>query len=181
MSHPPARPPQPWNAFLTALDEQLAGRVDLYCLGGFVMTQFYGMSRQTSDIDFLEIEPSANAAPVCELAGEGSLLAKKYKVYLHQTALQTVPGDFRDRLTEMFPGCYAQLRLLALDPYDLALSKLERNIQRDRDDVKWLARSVPLDLDVLQKRYKSEMRPYLSNEARQDLTLKLWIDMLKET
>ncbi len=144
------------------------------------MTQLYGMSRQTADIDFLEVEPSANAALVRELAGEGSLLARKHRVYLHQTALQTVPEDFRDRLAEMFPGCYVQLRLLGLDPYDLALSKLERNIQRDRDDVKSLAASVPLDLDVLQERYKSEMRPYLCNEAREDLTLKLWIEMLKE-
>jgi hypothetical protein len=33
-------------------------------------------------------------------------------------------------------------------PYDLALSKLERNSQKDRDDVRFLARSVPLDLDL---------------------------------
>jgi hypothetical protein len=31
----------------------------------------------------------------------------------------------------MFPGAYKHLRICVLDPYDLALSKLERNIQRD--------------------------------------------------
>jgi len=30
----------------------------------------------------------------------------------------------------MFPGAYRHLRICALDPYDLALSKLERKIQR---------------------------------------------------
>jgi hypothetical protein len=47
-----------------------------------------------------------------------------------------VPEDYEERLTEMFPGAYEHLRSCARDPYDLALSKLERNIQRDRDDVK---------------------------------------------
>ena len=36
----------------------------------------------------------------------------------------------------MFPGTFKHLRLFACDPYDVALSKLERNIQRDRDDVR---------------------------------------------
>ncbi|MGA3212686.1 MAG: ATP-binding protein [Terriglobales bacterium] len=34
----------------------------------------------------------------------------------------------------MFPGSYQNLRLMALDPYDFTLSKLERNSQKDRDD-----------------------------------------------
>jgi len=38
------------------------------------------------------------------------------------------------------------------------LSKLERNIQRDRDDVKHLAQSVPLDLKILKERYDKELR-----------------------
>jgi hypothetical protein len=43
----------------------------------------------------------------------------------------------------MFPGAYRNLHLMALDPYDLALSKLERNSQKDRDDVRFLALTVP--------------------------------------
>jgi len=59
-----------------------------------------------------------------------------------------------NRLTEMFPGAYKHLRICALDPYDLALSKLERNSQRDRDDVKHLAHSIPLGLKILKERYE---------------------------
>jgi hypothetical protein len=62
----------------------------------------------------------------------------------------------------------------------LALSKLERNIQRDRDDVKHLARSIPLDLEVLRDRYEKELRWQLGNPEREDLTLKLWIEMIAE-
>ena len=80
----------------------------------------------------------------------------------------------------MFPKAFKHLRLLALDPYDLALSKLERNIQRDRDDVKYLAKTVPLDLEVLKKRYQKELRWQLGNPEREDLTLRLWIEAIEE-
>jgi hypothetical protein len=35
------------------LDGLLKGPVELRCLGGFVVTQQYGIGRETSDIDFL--------------------------------------------------------------------------------------------------------------------------------
>jgi hypothetical protein len=91
-----------------------------------------------------------------------------------------VPEDYKDRLTEKFPKAFKHLRLFALDPYDLALSKLERNIQRDRDDVKYLARAVPLDLDVLKERYQKELRWQMGNPEREDLTVRLWIEVIKE-
>ena len=69
---------------------------------------------------------------------------------------------------------------MALDPYDLALSKLERNSQKDRDDVRFLARSIPLDLRILQERYTSEMRWQLGLPAREDLTLQLWLEAIRE-
>jgi hypothetical protein len=69
---------------------------------------------------------------------------------------------------------------MALDPYDLALTKLERNIERDRNDVRHLARLIPFDLDLLRERYQAELRPYLGNPKREDLTLKLWIDAIEE-
>lgn len=80
----------------------------------------------------------------------------------------------------MFPGTFKYLRLLAFDPYDIALAKLERNIQRDRDDVKHLARTIPFDLDVLRARYEKELRPLLANPDREDLTLRLWLEAIEE-
>ena len=60
----------------------------------------------------------------------------------------------------MFARTFDHLRLFALDPYDLALSKIERNTQRDRDDVKHLARTLPLELDVLKDRLKGTAAGY---------------------
>jgi hypothetical protein len=69
---------------------------------------------------------------------------------------------------------------MALDPYDLALTKLDRNIERDRSDVRYLARTIPFDLNLLQERYTTEIRPYLTNPARADLSLQLWIEDIEE-
>jgi hypothetical protein len=38
-----------------------------------------------------------------EMAGEGSALAKKYKIQVHHVAVTNLPEDYATRLTEMFP------------------------------------------------------------------------------
>jgi hypothetical protein len=48
---PAAAPVEPWRSFLSELDELLKGPVELHCLSGFVVTQQYGIGRETSDID----------------------------------------------------------------------------------------------------------------------------------
>ena len=149
-------------------------------MGGFVVTMVYGFSRSTADLDVLEIAPAAAGRSMLELGMQGGPLHKKYKVYLDRVGVAKVPENYEDRLTEIFPKAFKHLRLLALNPYDLALSKLERNIQRDRDDVKHLAKTVPFDIEVLKKRYQKELRWRLGNPEREDLTLRLWIEAIEE-
>ena len=172
--------PEPWKSFFTEIDESLEEELALPCLGGFVMTILYGLDRPTADVDVLPGGSIAATESLIGFAGQGSKLHQKYKVYLQVAGVAQVPVYYEDRLTEMFPGSFNHLRLFALDPYDLALSKLERNTQRDRDDVKHLARYVPLDLNTLQERYREELRPDLGNPEREDLTLKLWIEIIEE-
>jgi hypothetical protein len=149
-------------------------------MGGFVVTILYGLARATSDLDVLLIAPREQRTPLLELGARCGALHKKHKVYLDYVGVANVPENYEERLTEMFPGAYKHLRICALDPYDLALSKVERNIQRDRDDIKHLAYSIPLDLKILWERYEKELRGQLGNPQREDLTLKLWIEMIEE-
>jgi len=66
--------------------------------------------------------------------------------------------------------------LLALEAHDLALTKLERNFERDRTDVEHLARRGHLKAATLRRRYVEELRPYLiGRESWHDQTLDLWI------
>lgn len=171
---------EPWLSFLKELDRIATSTVRLDCIGGFVVTMLYGLSRSTGDLDVLEIAPQSADAAFSEVAMLGGPLSKKYGIYLDRVAVAQPPYEYESRLREMFPGAFQNLRLMALDPYDLALTKLERNIERDRSDVRYLAKTVPFDLDLFRERYHEELRPYLGNPKREDLTLQLWIDAIEE-
>ena len=178
---PDHQPPEPWHSFLRELDAIVTGEVDFQCLGGFVVTQLYGSRRPTADVDVLSIAPIDQRAELLEKGGKGSELHQKYKIFLDYVGVASMTYDYESRLVEMYPGKYEHIRLFALDPYDLALSKLTRNIARDREDVQYLARTIPLDLEVLRQRYQTEFRPYaLGNPVWLDEVLRLWIEMIEE-
>jgi Nucleotidyltransferase of unknown function (DUF6036) len=172
--------PEPWLSFFREVDGEISESVKLECLGGFVVTQIYGLERTTADVDVIAVTPNNRSQMLFDLAGEGSTLHRKYKIYFDWVGIAQLPENYDERLTEIYPNTFKYLRLFALDAYDVALAKIERNIQRDRDDVKYLAKVVPFDLEVLKDRYETELRPILGNPKREDLTLKLWIEAIEE-
>jgi len=169
---------EPWKSFLHNLDSLLDEETALHCFGGFVVTEIYGSDRETMDIDVVSIVPRQPS--LVDLAGRGSALHKKHRVYMDRVGIATIPENYDERLTEVFVGHFGKLRLLAFDAYDIALAKMERNRELDRVDVMYLAKVVPFDLDVLETRYYEELRPYLGIPEREDLTLKLWMEMIAE-
>jgi hypothetical protein len=175
-------PPEPWGSFLRELDEIVADSVDLHCVGGFVATRRYGFAGETQDIDVVLIRPNSQCDALLQKGGKGSELHKKHKVYLDQVSIiQAYPGNYDERITAMYPGQLHKIRLFAVEAHDLALMKLERNIERDREDVKFLARQGFIQPDILQQRYAQEMRPYVAApEKTTDRVLDLWIEMIRE-
>jgi hypothetical protein len=168
---------EPWLSFLTELDSLLDEPAQLHCCGGFVAIQFYGVIRSTEDVDFISVVPSVREHLV-GIAGKGSALAKKHKLYLDAVTISTPTENYEDRLIPMFPGTWQKLQLFALEAHDLALAKIERNSGRDREDVQQLARGGHLKPQILKDRYYNELRPNLmAHEARHDLTLKLWLEL----
>jgi Nucleotidyltransferase of unknown function (DUF6036) len=174
---------EPWRSFLAEIDGLLKDSVELRCLGGFVVSQQYGVGRETSDIDFLSVIAQSPDDNVEDLAGLGTKLHRKYRLYVQRVGIVTPPAEYASRLTRMFPAApWQHLRLFALDPTDLALSKLERNSERDREDVVRLARAGYIDPEVLKCRYYEELQPYLlSKLSWHDKTLELWLEMVRST
>ncbi len=171
------QPPEPWRSFFAEVDALLTGDAHLHCCGGFVVTQQYGVARTTSDVDFLCVVPNDLQSHLTDIAGKGSALHRRHKLYLDAVTIATPPEDYEQRLVPMFPGSWTHLRLHALEVHDVAISKLERNYERDRDDVQQLARAGHLSREILRDRYYKELRPnLLAHEARHDLTLKLWLE-----
>ena len=124
--------------------------------------------------------PSELIPRVIALAGQGSALHEKHKLYLQHVTVVDLPESYEDRLIELFPSLYSRLRLFALDPYDLALTKLQRNASHDREDVKQLAIRVPLDTRKPRLRYEEETRPYIADGDRYDRTMNLRVEMIEE-
>lgn len=169
--------PRPWSDFLADLDRLLPEPVQLHCLGGFVLIACYKIPRPTADIDCVAVVPQRQLETLLRLAGPESPLAKKLKIYFQYSAATPLPDHYDARLIELFPGRFKNLRLFALDPYDLILSKLHRNSEKDRHDVGYLAKTLALDPGVLRERYQQELRPYVLGRSEwHDQTLEMWIE-----
>jgi hypothetical protein len=63
--------------------------------------------------------------------------------WLRQTR-PTEASHYNDRITLRFPTAFRRLLLLGIEAHDRALSKLERNSARDREDAKYLAPAMKL-------------------------------------
>ena len=73
--------PEPWRSFLNELDRIATTTVRLDCIGGFVVTMLYGLSRPTADVDVLEIAPRAAADAFSQVAMLGGPLFQKFRLF----------------------------------------------------------------------------------------------------
>jgi hypothetical protein len=167
----------PWREFLEDLDALLEEPVWLHCIGGFAVIEGYGLPRSTNDLDYRALVPSNRVNHLQDLAGPGSALDRKHHLHLQYSDVASMPESYEDRLTELFQGRFNSLHLCIPDPYDLVLSKLGRNVERDREDVKFLVRTEHLHPDILRQRYLEELRPIMIGpENRNDATLEFWLE-----
>jgi Nucleotidyltransferase of unknown function (DUF6036) len=162
--------PSPWPEFLADVDQSLSEAVELHCLGGFVLEIVYGVSRTvpTGDLDYISAHPS-NHEELNRLAGQGSALAKKHKVFLQLVGVGDYPENYESRLKTLELGL-GRLNLRVLEPYDLVLSKLTRNNPKDMQDVKSMAKKLNLEFDILRDRFSAEMS-WVPNRERHETTL----------
>lgn len=167
----------PWREFLAELDSLLDESLEFHCIGGFAAVAAYGLPRSTNDLDYFTMVPSDRTGKLERLAGEGSRLARKHKVHMHHTGVASVPENYEERMAELYHGHFKNIKLFILDPYDLVLSKISRNAERDREDVGYLTRTQHLHPNVLRERYEHELKPYvIGPPERTENTLKFWIE-----
>jgi hypothetical protein len=153
----------------------------LPCFGGFAVTLAYGLSRLTFDIDVLDVAPPRAVEALMQEGGKGSPLAIKHKVYLDFVGIANPPYDYESRLRPMYEGAFQHLHLLVMDPYDVALTKLKRDSDKDFQDMLHLAEKIPFDLDVFEKRYKDELRDHTTGSPEDnDVTFNRWKEAVLE-
>jgi hypothetical protein len=180
-SPPDGKLSAPWADFLQDVSNHLSRPVEIHCLGGFVLHVMYSLPRPTGDVDFITAAPRDAVNELMGIAGRGTPLARKHQLYMELAAVADFPDDYDSRLIDIAPGTLANLRLRALSTEDLVLAKLTRNSPKDVYDVRFLAGIGAIDRDVLRARYQDNLRPYLVNTERHDLTLELWIEEIDAT
>lgn len=177
----PTTLPEPWFSFLTELDKVAGEPTVLVCLGGFAVTQQYGLTRPTLDLDVLEIVPTDARNRLLDAGRIGTPLSQKYHVYLDFVTVAHVPIDYESRLIPMYQGTFRNLNLMVMDPYDVALSKLTRDSDRDFQDVLFLAKVTPFDLEVFETRYRTELKPDVFGDGKLvERTFNRWVAAIRE-
>ena len=112
---------------------------------------------------------------------EGSPLAIKHKVYADIVGIASAPLDYESRLRPMYPGAFQNIHLMVMDPYDVALTKLKRDSDKDFQDVLQLAEKIPFDLDLFEKRYKEKLRDNTTGKPEDnDRTFYRWKEAIME-
>jgi hypothetical protein len=175
-SSPGSRIREPWLGFFLAIDAALERPVEIHCIGGFALSVLAGWPRPTGDVDVSAVFPRSAGAELERLGGEGSGLAREHRIKLQVVSVAELPCDYADRLNDLTPSSCSRLRIRVAEAHDLALSKLDRNLARDREDVRHLAERGLISARVLQVRFEEELRPYALNENRSAGTLELWIE-----
>lgn len=150
--------PEPWHSFLKQIDEDIGSETVFHCFGGFAIASLYGLPRPTEDVDIVSAVVRDRYNQLSGFAGKGSLLHKKYGVYLDLVGtVATLPDDYADRLIEIKRSSFESLRIFAMEPNDIVLTKVSRNYPKDIHDVEYLAKVAKLDVELLQKRFNEEV------------------------
>jgi len=167
--------PDPWKSFLEELDSLLPKQVTLHCLGGFVLALLYNLPRPTADVDYVNINPLPAQEHLLAIAGLGSRLAKKHKLYLQRASVADLPYNNEDRLSELDLGLN-NLRIFALELYDLVLSKICSPRPKDFEDAKYLITTQNLAYNPLYARWQSDLQSLIPHPERHETTLRLLKD-----
>jgi hypothetical protein len=115
------------------------------------------LSRATQDVDVVDEIP-AEIREQHELLDE---LRQRYRLALTHFQSHFLPSGWAERVRSLEP--FGKLRASAVDVYDVFLSKLFSNREKDRDDLRVLLPS--LDRETIKAKLLSTCAAFLSDEA----------------
>lgn len=162
--------------FLKALDEALDEPAKLVVIGGSALVLGYGGAAATNDIDTFESYLDA-----IKEAAEQARTKTGLNIPIVNSGIAQLPNGYEDRLMRVLPHL-KNLEVLVLDAYDLAVSKLVRGNEHDRQQLAQLHALTPFDLDTLVTRFRDLMATYVGDPTEpwwslRHLVEELWGDI----
>jgi hypothetical protein len=133
------------------IDARLKKKINLFIIGGASAILGYNVTKATNDVDIEgNIDDELNKIFTEE--------AEKLKLDLYLSSRGGVffpPYDYRSR-SKFKDFAKNNLRVWHLDKYDLAISKIERGLEKDYEDIERVHAKSPFELDQLIQIFNNE-------------------------
>ncbi len=129
----------------------------------------FNLKRATSDIDILE-PLSANRRL---FGGLGQLLSRMGFHIVSETLLNLHP-DYMERL-ELFER-KGKIRILTLNPYDLAISKIDRGFAKDMKDIASSDLMSLIEMEKLESLYYEATQYWIGDERAYETNWKIFLE-----
>lgn len=147
-------------AFLQRLSERVAKPSKIYVLGGSALI-LLGGSRPTIDIDFV-----GDDLNISEFQRTIHLLADEMSIEVEPVSInQFIPMPKGSEERNIRIGQFGNLEVYVLDPYAIAISKLDRGFDSDIEDIVFLIQNGFVEYEHL----KSMMETALQQSRKFDL------------
>lgn len=141
---------QQLRQLFTRVDGLLTQEMNIYLIGGAAAILGYNVTKETNDVD---IEGTIPLDFKTAFASEAKAL--KLDLRLSQVSVFSPPEGYRERAKfEDFPS--RKLRIWYLDQYDLAISKIDRGIEKDFEDIERVHKQSPYERDQLIQIFNDE-------------------------
>ncbi len=133
-------------------------RLELYHIGRSALVLQFGATLATKDIDIIVGQQTPLEEKALELFGKNTPGAKEMDFYLDfvPEGLTSFANSFRTRARE-FEGGWQVIRLMQLEPNDLAATKMKSFRLHDRQDLKLLCDLGVLEPDKLRRSIEASL------------------------
>lgn len=145
-------------------------KIDLILIGGAAVLVRHGGKRWTRDVDAVDRSH--------RLWGLG--LLEEYGLHLVSEAILNLHPDYEERLERIKELQHLKrLRVWALGPYDLAITKIGRGLPHDIEDVVSTKMAGQLDPDRLRTLYLEAMEYWIGPPERYRHSLEVTLKRLR--
>ncbi len=134
------------QSILTALGEHVPPASQIFLIGGSALT-LLGSPRPSLDIDFVgdDVHPNKLHRMLIDKA-------KEMKIQVDIVPIERfIPLPPGNELRNIFIGQFSNLGVYVIDPYSIALSKVDRGLFTDFDDIIFLIKKNHITLEELER------------------------------
>ncbi|MHB8778217.1 MAG: nucleotidyl transferase AbiEii/AbiGii toxin family protein [Anaerolineales bacterium] len=134
------------QSILSILGERVPFESRLFLIGGTALT-LLGSPRPTIDIDFVGDDVHPN-----ELHRKIMQIARELKIHVDPVPIEHfIPLPDGSEQRNIHIGQFGNLDVYVIDPYSIALSKLDRGLDTDLDDIVFLIQHNHVNLEELER------------------------------